>query len=126
MKVNKFEKEFLRPLKIIKILFTVNILFNIFLPLYAPYSIWSGWQYKIPIIIFNIWGFMGGLHYNNSTTSPLLQVCLIRTLQGSVSFIAKTGNSMNWIVFAIQVIADFIFCFYLLYFHNKYKFIEEE
>lgn len=117
-----YEDEMMKPRRLIKAVFIFIIIVNLVVPMYHPYSFFSGKFYFILLSGCYVYGFLGAMGYNRSTMPPMIPLVIIRLAQFTLGFIMS--SSINIISFILCTFIDLIFCFALIFFHSSYEYIE--
>lgn len=113
-------KAIMLRLTIMKSLFTVLSIFNLFLPLFVPMSMGISSLFQWMIIGIHFIGLLNGLGYFNQWI-PLLPWFFTRFVQ-VLYYVFISSKDLSWLIFGILVFIDIVFIFILLITKSRYKF----
>ena len=119
--MNRYERNLMFNIKVMKILYLVIVCLNIFLPIKAGMIFYL----SIPqIIICFIWlfGLLNGMGYF-SQHLPILPIGITRFIE--ILYYGVLRGSMNWWAFAIQVMVDIIYFTFLVFDKSNYTYERE-
>ena len=118
--MNKYEKALLFNLKVIKILFVIDVLVNLFMPVYSNGDLGIKSLFQWIIVIINFVGVINAMGYMDQHV-PTLEWGVVRILQVLWHvFISSTG--MNWVFFFIMLISDLLFMIMLFMDKSNFKY----
>lgn len=121
--MNKYERGILLNTFIMKVLYVILLLVNLFLPTikntYFHFSI-----LQIVVIIMWLFGLLGGLGYFNQYT-PILSIGIIRIIEIGYALLFKFKVT-NWIAIGVFILIDIIFTVFLLLDKASYAYVTEE
>lgn len=121
--MNKYERGILLNTFIMKVLYVILLLVNLFLPTikntYFHFSI-----LQIVVIITWFFGLLGGLGYFNQYT-PILPIGIIRIVEIGYALLFKFKVT-NWIAIGVFILIDIIFIAFLLLDKASYAYVTEE
>ena len=122
--MNKYEKALLFNLKVIKVLFAINVIINLFTPVYSDGCLGIKSLLQWIIIIINFIGVIGSMGYFNQHI-PTLEWGVVRIFQVLWHvFISSTG--MNWVFFFIQLLSDLLLTIMLFMDKSNFKYEKVE
>lgn len=122
---SSYDKRTLFPLTVIKILFVVYILFNLFIPTYMDMSLGYTKFYSflaIGISAIGVLGMLGRL----PQVVPLFPILIMRFVQFLFHFILDKSPKLNIWIFIFLCILDCTLCIYEMmdrasYYYDKVK-----
>ena len=121
--MNKYERGILLNTFIMKVLYVILLLVNLFLPTikntYFHFSILQS-----VVIIMWLFGLLGGLGYFNQYT-PILPIGIIRIIEIGYALLFKFKVT-NWIAIGVFILIDIIFTVFLLLDKASYAYVTEE
>lgn len=122
---NRYNKENLKDLVIIKCFYLVHVLVNLFLPIYSDGSL----AYHSPFSIISIL-FIGlgvyATHGHFNQWVPTFPTIVSRTIEFVIKFIKLIGAKINIIMFIIVLILDCTLLFLMYMDRAMYEYIEVE
>lgn len=121
--MSSYDREILKPLKVIKVLFILYCLINLFLPTYAGYTLGYKGLYSYLSIIFVGVGVMGMHGYFNQVI-PLPLILGVRVIQFLLRYLLKNDNQINIYIFIVLCLADVAICAYLFIDRFNYEYVE--
>jgi hypothetical protein len=106
-------------LTLLKAVFTILAIFNMFLPIFNPTSIGLSSLFQWVIVAIHFIGLLNGIGYFNQWV-PLVPLFFVRV--GEVLFyVFLSKKDIYWPVFSIVLIVDMLFILLLLMTKSKYK-----
>lgn len=112
--------------KLMKIFFVILCLANVLIPLKS-----NGNGYVFSISAFNLvalgilfYATLNGLGYFKQSI-PFLWLGVLRIVQGIYNFLFHQ-NTFNWYMFAVLIVLDVFFIFFLFMDRKNYTYVEED
>lgn len=120
--MNKYEKNLMFNVIVMKIIYCIIIFVNLLVPIRRNvYFIISPLQ--VIIVIVWLFGLLGGMGFFDQRT-PVLPIGLLRFIEILDYGVLRT-NYMNWWAFAIFVVLDMIFTTFLFFDKANYSYVKE-
>lgn len=118
-----YDLKCLRPLKIMRMIFVVYVLVNLFLPLYSGYRLGVTKIYSF-LSIASVGFCLLCAHGYFKQRVPLLPLTIIRLLQFFFTYIRDSEYKLNLLMFLIIIIFDIIITTDMMADRAKYEYIE--
>jgi hypothetical protein len=120
-RLNKHEKELLVNQDIMRGVFVVLLVLNFVLPILSPTGIGIGSIFQWAIVLIHFYGLLNGLGQILGQKVPLVAVALVRIAQVVWYQLIPIGfTSLNWPIFTIVLIIDFLFVLVLYLDKSRY------
>ena len=120
-KYNKYERAILFNLTLIKCVFIVIVLFNMFLPLYYPARLGITSVFQWIVVAVHLYGMLNGVGVFIKQNIPIVQIVIVRILE-TLWYVFMPWASFNWAPYAIVLFLDVVFIFILLMDKATYKY----
>lgn len=112
---SSYAEKMLKPFQVMKVMYTVIVLMNLFLPIISPNVMGIHIPLQWVIILVHLWGLLNGLCYFAQAV-PAVLVFSVRI--GEIAFYTYF-KSFNWLIMGFLLILDIAFLLYL--YHRKSK-----
>lgn len=123
--LNKYERELMFSTEMMKIVFVVIVILNMFSPMFKPFQLGFGSVFQYIVLLIHLYGLLNGLGLLYGQKVPILAIIVTRAIEAAWYFYIS-GKEVHWIMFGIFVVVDLLFVTLLILDKGSYEYVKEK